>query len=97
MLQKTIILAMTLAAGIVIGAPAAKAVECKGNHFHYGSSTGGKTKRAALKTAILSWREFTAWEYGVAWAYWRRAASRTVECSKTGGWSCYISGIPCRK
>jgi hypothetical protein len=95
--HKTILAAITLTAGLALSAGVASAAECKDGHFHYGSGTNGKTKRAALKTAVLAWREFTAWEYGVPWAYWKRAAGKSVECTKSGKWSCSVSASPCRK
>jgi hypothetical protein len=95
--SKSILAAIALAAGLLFSIGTAEAVVCKDGHFHHGSSSKGKTKKAALKTAILAWREFTAWEYGVPWAYWKRAAAKGVECTKSGRWSCSVSASPCRK
>ena len=71
---------------------------CFVDHYHYGSSAGLATKRAALYAGIKSWADFTEFEYGSDWAHWRRAASKRVKCSQAGihgPWSCDISARPC--
>jgi hypothetical protein len=72
---------------------------CFTDHFHYGSSSGQQSKRAAMSAAVVSWAEFTDFEYGSAWANWGRSASKSVKCSRVGlggPWSCDISSRPCR-
>ncbi len=70
---------------------------CFTDHFHYGSSAGQKSKKAAEAAAIASWADFTAFEYGSAWARWGRSASKQLKCSNSsGGWGCDASSRPCR-
>lgn len=82
------------------GAQAAKK-SCKPGHWHHGasSSTPYKSKSAAKKAAIKSWREFTAWEYGVPWAYWKRSADKIVNCDRHPGkrWTCNVQARPCAR
>jgi len=75
-------------------------VICFTDHFHYGSSSGASSKRAAEIAAVQSWSDFVDFEYGPAWAGWGRSSSKSVKCSKagpSGGWSCDISSRPCRR
>lgn len=71
---------------------------CLSGHFHSGASSGEKTRKAAEAAAIKSWAEFTAWEYGTDWAYWRKAASKSMSCSDAGGgsWGCQLEARPCK-
>ncbi|MEL7047378.1 MAG: hypothetical protein AAFO75_00195 [Pseudomonadota bacterium] len=70
---------------------------CLSDHFHTGTGEG-RTKRAARADAIKAWQEFTAWEYGLDWAYFRRAASKSVGVQKaSNGWEAVIEGRPCRR
>lgn len=70
---------------------------CMTDHTHYGSSTGHRTERAAMRAAIKDWQEFTAGEYGLDWAYFHRAHARLKSCNRApGGWECSIEGRPCR-
>ncbi len=72
---------------------------CFVDHYHYGSSQGESSKRAALAAGIKSWADFTDFEYGSDWAHWNRASSKSVKCSQVGiggPWSCDISARPCR-
>jgi hypothetical protein len=69
---------------------------CLLDHFHDGSGTGG-TRAQAERSAIVSWTEFTAWEYGNPWARYSIAASKKMECSRgSGGWACALQARPCR-
>ena len=95
------VLACVIAAGgtIAMTAPAdaARRTACMTDHFHYGSSTGRRTKKVAEREAIQSWADFTAFEYGAAWASFRKARSTAVRCSQDpSGWSCSVEGVPCR-
>ncbi|MBS0237454.1 MAG: hypothetical protein JSR89_03405 [Proteobacteria bacterium] len=72
---------------------------CFVDHYHYGSSAGQSSKKAALAVGIKSWADFTDFEYGSDWAHWGRASSKSVKCSQAGpggSWSCDISARPCR-
>jgi hypothetical protein len=72
---------------------------CFVDHFHYGSSSGLPSKKAALAVGIKSWADFTDFEYGSDWAHWGRASSKSAKCTEDGPhgtWSCDISGRPCR-
>ncbi|WP_409560427.1 hypothetical protein RLW55_12870 [Hyphomicrobium sp. B1] len=71
---------------------------CFVDHYHYGSSSGRATKKAAIASAIKSWADFTDFEYGSTWAHWGLASSKTVTCSGgDGSWGCDINARPCRK
>ena len=71
---------------------------CYSEHTHYASSNGHRTKRAALNAAIKDWQEFTAFEYGTSWAYFRRANAKRKACSRqASGWSCSIQARPCKR
>jgi hypothetical protein len=71
---------------------------CQSGHFHYGPSAGQRSKKVARAKAIASWAEFTAFEYGNAWARFKRAGSRSVRCSEDAtGWGCNVEAVPCRR
>jgi len=71
---------------------------CMIDHFHYGSSSGQATRKAAEAEAIASWAGFTAWEYGDPWGDYRIAASRGMKCAQSGGsWACELEARPCRR
>ncbi|MBS0235583.1 MAG: hypothetical protein JSR99_19110 [Proteobacteria bacterium] len=73
---------------------------CFVDHYHYGSSSGQSTKKAALAAAIKSWADFTDFEYGSDWAHWGLASSKSVKCSQDGihgPWGCDINSRPCRR
>ncbi|KUO67475.1 MAG: hypothetical protein APF80_09475 [Alphaproteobacteria bacterium BRH_c36] len=68
---------------------------CMANHFHHGSGTG-RSKADARKAAINAWQEFTAFEYGLDWAYFRNSASKSIAYSNTAeGWSANVEARPC--
>jgi hypothetical protein len=71
---------------------------CMSDHWHYGSSGGShSTKAAAKRAAIASWQDFTDLDYGRAWARFSRAASKKMGCSNSAsGWSCDAEARPCR-
>jgi hypothetical protein len=70
---------------------------CFTDHYHYGSGAGA-TKAVAQKEAIGSWASFTDFEYGSDWARFSRAASKGINCSRTGsgGFDCQIQARPCK-
>jgi hypothetical protein len=70
---------------------------CFSDHYHYGSG-GGPTKAAAQKAAIGSWASFTDFEYGSDWARFSRAASKGMNCSRSGsgGFDCQLEARPCK-
>ena len=70
---------------------------CMSDHFHSGSSSGHANRQAAERAAISGWASFTGIEYGNAWASWRIAGSKTMNCSQAGGgWGCELQARPCR-
>ncbi len=70
---------------------------CFTDHFHSGTGYA-KSKKAALRQAIISWSSFTATEYGSDWARWRLASSKGKRCDRTGGgWDCYVEARPCAR
>lgn len=70
---------------------------CMAGHYHYGSSSGQRSKKVARREAIASWASFTMFEYGSAWGRFRRAIGRRVSCSRNEtGWGCNVEAIPCR-
>lgn len=70
---------------------------CFVDHFHYGSSSGQASKKAAMAAAVRSWIQFTDFEYGSRWASWKRASGKTASCTgASGSWGCDLSARPCR-
>ena len=70
---------------------------CLVDHFHYGQSSGHKTRDRAVVAAIKDWAGFTAFEYGTDWARYGHSAARKMSCSQAGGlWSCNTESIPCK-
>jgi hypothetical protein len=71
---------------------------CQAGHFHYGSSAGQRSKKGARAKAIADWSEFTAFEYGNAWARFKHAGSRRVQCAENAaGWGCSVEAVPCHR
>lgn len=71
---------------------------CMATHFHFGSSSGLPSKRAAEIEALQSWASFTAWEYGPAWGNSAMAGSRKMSCTGgAGSFSCDFEARPCRR
>ncbi|HRD75864.1 MAG TPA: hypothetical protein PK264_07995 [Hyphomicrobiaceae bacterium] len=70
---------------------------CMADHFHTGSGNGA-SKDAAMRAAISSWSDFTAWEYGNNWGSWRLAETKSSTCEPGfgGGFSCTVHARPCR-
>ncbi len=70
---------------------------CMSDHWHYGSSSALRSKRAAQREAIRSWQNFVALEYGSDWARYYRSASRKMACRRSAsGWGCESEARPCR-
>ena len=70
---------------------------CLVGHYHSGAGTG-RTKKQARRAAIRSWQEFTAWEYGTSWAYFRRAASRSISVTRSAsGWEATVEARACKR
>lgn len=70
---------------------------CFSDHFHYGSSNGERSAKAAQAAAIASWSDFVIFEYDPSWASFSKSASKEVKCSQSGGgWGCDVSSRPCR-
>ena len=96
---------------MVIGLPVATAqqtlhdevrvgkLSCMTDHYHFGSSKGQTSKKAAEADAVASYSNFVDFEYGGAYASWKAAAGKTVDCSKDGSglWGCTVSARPCRR
>ncbi len=76
-----------------------RGLNCFTDHFHYGSSAGQSSKRAAQITAVQSWVDFVNFEYGRAWTSWPRSVSKSISCTRAGdgGWGCDVSSRPCRR
>ena len=71
---------------------------CFADHYHYGSSGGLASKKAAEAAVIADWAGFVAWEYGNAWASIKLAANKSLKCSNSSGsWSCTLEAAPCRR
>ena len=74
-------------------AEAVRRTACMTDHFHYGSSSGQSSEKVARREAIANWQGFTAFEYGNAWASFKRARSQRVSCAKSeAGWGCNVEG-----
>ena len=69
---------------------------CFRGHSHAGNSSGHASRKAAEVEAIRNWQDFTAFEYGNAWASYRLAAGKSMHCSGGGSWGCTIDATPCR-
>ena len=70
---------------------------CFSDHFHYGSSAGKSSMKAAQAAAVASWADFVDFEYDGSWTSFARASNKEVKCSQSGGsWSCDASARPCR-
>lgn len=70
---------------------------CMTDHWHYGNGSGA-SKKAAQRDAISSWQNFTDFEYGRSWAFFRNAAERGISCSNSGGSvNCQVQARPCRR
>lgn len=74
-------------------------LSCMTDHYHFGSSKGQTSKKAAEADAIASYSSFVDFEYGSAYASWKAAAGKTVDCAKdnSGLWGCTVSARPCRR
>ncbi len=69
---------------------------CFSSHTHYGTG-GGPTKKAAQVAAIKSWQDFTAFEYGTDWAWFKKATAKAISCSQSGsGYDCSVEARPCK-
>jgi hypothetical protein len=70
---------------------------CMSEHFHHGASTGKPTQKEAEAAAIRDWSGFTGFEYGDAWSDYAIAASKTMQCARSGNdWSCDVDARPCK-
>lgn len=70
---------------------------CLSGHFHTGVGKG-RTKRAARAAAIKAWQEFTAFEYGLDWAYFRTANSKGIGYERSSdAWEATVEARPCRR
>ncbi len=70
---------------------------CMESHYHYGSSSGQKSRKLAEEAAIRDWAGFTAWEYGTPWGSFKLAASKNLSCTQTSDtWSCQAEARPCK-
>lgn len=70
---------------------------CFSDHAHGGSSSGHKTRAAAVQAAVGSWYGYTAGEYGSDWANINKANRRTLNCQPSGsGWGCELNAYPCK-
>ncbi len=69
---------------------------CMADHYHYGSSSGHVSRKAAEAAAIQTYESFTAWEYGANWGRFALAESKSISCQNAGGWGCTLEGRPCR-
>lgn len=69
---------------------------CMVDHYHDGNGNG-RTRALAERSAIVSWSEFTAWEYGTPWGRYSIAVGKAMDCTPgSGGWSCHVQARPCR-
>lgn len=96
--SRIIIPAMLLCLSMGAATSASAAKYCQGDHLHYGSSDGFKSKRQAMRDAIESWASFTVFEYGSEWGNWRLSINKAVKCGRSDGlWRCNIQSTPCRR
>jgi hypothetical protein len=70
---------------------------CFSDHWHYGTSTGQNSIKAAQAAAVGSWADFVVFEYDTTWANFKKASEKDVKCSQgSTGWGCDVSARPCR-
>ena len=70
---------------------------CFLDHYHYGSSAGQRSERAAKTVAVESWSGFVELEYGSDWAHYSKAHSRSLKCAREGSaWGCSVEARPCK-
>jgi hypothetical protein len=70
---------------------------CIVDHSHHGSGDVMPTKKSAELSAIRSWADFTALEYGTDWANYGLAVGKSASCQATsGGYQCSLDATPCR-
>jgi hypothetical protein len=70
---------------------------CFKDHFHFGSSTGEPSRKAAEAAAIRTWQSFTGWEYGRHWGRFAMAENKRISCSgSAGSFACNVEARPCR-
>jgi hypothetical protein len=70
---------------------------CFVDHSHGGSSSGQRTRAAAVSAAVSSWYGYTAGEYGSDWANINKAINRRMACNQSSsGWGCDLDAIPCK-
>jgi hypothetical protein len=70
---------------------------CLSDHSHNGSGETRSTRKAAEVSAIQSWANFTALEYGSDWSNYGISVKKTGSCSQvSGGWQCSLDATPCR-
>ena len=70
---------------------------CMADHYHSGASSGLSSRTAAEVAAIRSGQDFTAWEYGGAWASFAMAEGKSLSCWGGGGWGCSVEARACRR
>lgn len=69
---------------------------CFAGHEHYGASgPGHKSKDAAMAAAAAAWASFVDFEYGGAYADFRKARGKSFSCNKDAGWACSVYATPC--
>ena len=69
---------------------------CFADHSHDASGSGAN-RRQAEAAAIRGWIDFTALEYGNAWARYNLAVGKSMRCDGGGAsWSCSLEATPCR-
>jgi hypothetical protein len=69
---------------------------CMKDHTHTGKG-GDAHHSIAVSKAARDWSEFTALEYGAAWANFGIAAGKSMSCGQLrDAWMCEIVAVPCR-
>jgi hypothetical protein len=70
---------------------------CFLDHSHGGSSSGHRTRDAAVQAAVSSWYVYTVNEYGTDWSNINKANRRTLNCQpRSDGWGCELNAYPCK-
>jgi hypothetical protein len=70
---------------------------CFSDHSHGGSSSGQRTRQAAVQAAVNSWYVYTVNEYGTDWSNINKAHRRTLNCQpSSSGWGCELNAYPCK-
>lgn len=98
-MQKTLIAATCLAAGLLLGSAVADAKTCK-SEFVVGHGHRHVSAGLARASAVRAWRTWAEIKYGWRYKNWNRSAEKRFDChSPPGGpglMECTATARPCK-